>query len=93
VFDGFEHPDGKSFVEWLDTIGTPTFILSLTAPQNVIKDRYCKKNELDELPEEQEAAFKEASEKALKCMEDMKVAISAKLARINFIKLDTGCSE
>ena len=48
---------------------------------------------MEAVGEEEKDAFKKKSADALKCVEDMKVAISAKLGRINFVKMDTSCSE
>ena len=93
VFDGFMHASAKDFVTFIDTIGTPQFILSLTAPADAIKQRYCKKNETDDIPEDAGEEFKQKEAAAAKNVEDLRVAISAKLNRIKFHKIDTGCSE
>lgn len=52
VFDGFTHPTPADFTKFVEKFGLPSFVLSLTAEEKAIKERYCKKNEVDEVPEE-----------------------------------------
>lgn len=53
IFDDYVHPTEEQFLTFVDRIGVPDFILFLTAKEDTIKARYQKKNELEEVNEEQ----------------------------------------
>jgi adenylate kinase family enzyme len=52
IFDGFTHAKAANFIKFLERFGLPTFCLCLTASEKAIKERFCKKNEVDDVPEE-----------------------------------------
>lgn len=49
VFDGFAHKSETDFLKFLGPLGLPDFILLLTAELNTIKDRYMKKEGVEEV--------------------------------------------
>lgn len=52
LFDGFIHKNAEDFIAFLDQFGMPTFILKLNSSDKYLKERYCKKNEVEEFPED-----------------------------------------
>jgi len=52
VFDDYTHTNEEDFIAFLEKIGVPDFVLFLTAEESAIKERYCKKNEMEEFPED-----------------------------------------
>ena len=63
VFDGFLHAEEGQFLEFIDQFGCPDFALFCTAAYETIKDRWCKKNEAEGVPEDAEAELAADSEK------------------------------
>mmetsp|Transcript_7196 Transcript_7196/g.12136 ORF Transcript_7196/g.12136 Transcript_7196/m.12136 type:complete len:360 (-) Transcript_7196:1013-2092(-) len=53
VFDGFTHKNAEEFLAFCSKLGVPDFLLCLKAEEKTIKQRYCQKNEVDEVGEEQ----------------------------------------
>lgn len=62
LFDGFIHKSPEDFIAFLGQFGMPTFILKLTTSDKFLKDRFCKKNEIEEFPEDQLEVLKEQQE-------------------------------
>jgi len=52
VFDGYTHKTVQEFMNFVQEFGVPEFVLYLTADEKHIKERFCKKNEVDDVPEE-----------------------------------------
>jgi hypothetical protein len=52
VFDGYTHKTEEEFLGFLENFGCPEFAVFLTASEKTIKDRWCKKNEAEEVPED-----------------------------------------
>lgn len=67
VFDSFTHKTADDFVSFINKFGTPEFVLFLSSDEKSIKDRWCKKNEAEEFPEDQQewltASSKESKER------------------------------
>ena len=59
VFDGFLHKDAASIIQFLDQFGFPTFWTNLTASEKSLKDRFCKKEGMDDFPEDQQEVLAE----------------------------------
>jgi len=53
VFDAFPHKDFPEFQGVIEQFGSPDFFLFLTAEEKAIKERWMKKNETEEFPEDQ----------------------------------------
>ena len=62
LIDDYIQKSEDEFLAFVDKIGVPDFILFMTAKEDAIKDRYMKKNETEELNEEQTAEIKADSE-------------------------------
>ena len=58
VFDGFSHSTDEAFFAFIAQFGVPEFLMCLTAEQPTINDRWCKKNEAEEVGEEGAEAIK-----------------------------------
>jgi adenylate kinase family enzyme len=57
VFDGYTHTDVEYFYNFIEPLGIPSFLLCLSADKKYLKDRFCKKNELEEFPADNEEAI------------------------------------
>lgn len=53
IFDDYIHPTEEQFIAFIEKIGVPDFILFISAEEAQIKDRWCKKNESEEVPEDE----------------------------------------
>ena len=62
IFDDFKHKTEDEFITFIGKLGVPDFILFLTAKEDTIKQRYMKKNEIEEVTEDQVAELKADSE-------------------------------
>lgn len=60
VLDGFSLEDGTATERVLDALGAPAFFVELVCGNEVLKERYKKKNEVAELSEEQTAELEKA---------------------------------
>jgi shikimate kinase len=52
IFDSYTHASDEEFMKFASTFGSPSFALFLTADEKFIKERWMKKNETEEFPEE-----------------------------------------
>jgi hypothetical protein len=92
VFDGFTHKDVASFIQFAQGFGAPEFVLNLTVNDKLYKDRFCKKNEVDDIPEDQleeHKALKEADE-ALRAQ--LAESYKAHAGRVNLMTVSTDAS-
>lgn len=52
LFDGFAHKEASDFMKFVEKFGMPSFVLKLKASDKFLKERFCKKNEMEEFPED-----------------------------------------
>lgn len=62
ILDDYTHKSEDEFLSFVDKIGTPGFVMFMTAKEDTIKARFMKKNETEELSEEQLADIKADSD-------------------------------
>lgn len=62
IIDDFIQKSEDEFLAFVEKIGVPDFVLFMTAKEDAIKQRYMKKNEAEELNEEQLAEIKADSD-------------------------------
>lgn len=62
IIDDYIQKSEDEFLAFVEKIGVPDFILFMTAKEDAIKARYMKKNETEELNEEQQAEIKADSD-------------------------------
>lgn len=62
MFDSFKHPTEEAFINFIEPFGVPDFILFLNCEERTVKDRWMKKNDAEDVPEDQVEAFKEENE-------------------------------
>jgi hypothetical protein len=76
----------------LEQFGLPSFMLMLSATEKTIKERFCKKNEVEEVPEEavEELKQQEAADVALSA--EIENAYSTPPIRVRVIPLETNSS-
>lgn len=53
IFDGYLHDTDEAFLKFTEQFGVPAFTFMLTAELKHIKERWCKKNEQEEVPGEE----------------------------------------
>lgn len=89
VFDGITHKEAADFINFINKIGVPDFILYLETEEKAIKQRFCAKNEVDEVGEEQVEELKqqEVADKAQK--DQVRTAMAQYGSRVNQIELAT----
>ena len=58
VLDDYIHPKEEQFISFTEKLGVPDFILFISADEQAIKDRWLKKNESEEVPEDEIANMK-----------------------------------
>jgi adenylate kinase family enzyme len=75
IFDGFTHADAAAFTAFAKPLGVPAFLLHLTTSKQHLKERHCKKNEIDEYPADAEEALDQQAAAA----SQVKDALSADL--------------
>ena len=92
LFDGFIHGDAKAFVAFLDQFGVPSFVACLKASDQYLKERHCKKAEIEEYPEDALEGFKEQGEAAAAAKEAVSAAYAQFPDRCNIFEVDTGSS-
>jgi adenylate kinase family enzyme len=52
IFDSYTHATDDAFIKFVSKFGSPSFIIFLTADEKFIKERWMKKNETEEFPED-----------------------------------------
>ena len=63
IFDDFTHKNEDDFMAFAEKLlGVPNFVMFMTAKEDTIKARFMKKNEVEELSEEQVADLKADSD-------------------------------
>ena len=92
VFDGYTHADVDSFHSFVEPLGVPTFLLCLQTSKQFVKDRHCKKNELDEFPAEQEEALDQQAEAAAQATEALRAHFASAGPRCETIHFNTDAS-
>ena len=73
VFDGFTHATEADFCKFIEQFGCPDFVLFLTCDQKTVGERWMKKNEADDVPEDVAEGFKAESESNAVRREALKV--------------------
>ena len=92
VFDGFTHAKPADFTKFIEMFGLPSFVLSLTAGEKAIKERFCKKNEVDEVPEEAVEELKQQAEADTALRQVIEDSYKIYLGRVTMHKLATDAS-
>ena len=60
------HAKSPDFANYIMKLGLPQFVITLTSEGKLIRERFMKKNEVEEITEEQEEALKAAAEADVK---------------------------
>lgn len=89
IFDGYLHSTPQEFVTFALKLGVPKFIITLTAPSKVIRERWCKINETDEVGEEKEEELKASAEADIKRRDDLFKALSGHESRFKRLHFET----
>ena len=58
IFDDYIHPTEEQLIAFTEKLGVPEFLLFLQCDESVVKERFCKKNEVEEVPEDELANIK-----------------------------------
>jgi len=91
LFDGFTHPTIDAFLEFIAQFGNPKFILQLSATDKYLKQRWSKKNDDADFPEEGEAVdqFNAEGDADTSCKATITSKFTGKNARVELLNLDT----
>ena len=89
IFDGYMHATPQEFVAFALKLGVPKFTITLTAPSKVIRERWCKANEADEVGEEKEEELKASAEADIKKRDDMFKALQGYESRFKRLHFET----
>jgi len=92
VFDGFTHATPADFTKFIEKFGLPSFVLSLTAGEKAIKERFCKKNEVDEVPEDAVEELKQQADADTALRQVIEDTYKVYLGRVAMHKLATDSS-
>lgn len=92
VFDGYTHKSVEEFYKFIEPLGIPNFLLILTANKKYLKERHCKKNELEDFPAEQEEALDKGVTDATNAVDTMRHNLSNYGARCEVIYFPTDSS-
>lgn len=92
IFDGWTHADVDKFNAFVQPLGVPAFLLCLETSKKYLKDRYCKKNELDEFPAEQEEVLDQQTAAASDVKEAMRHHLAGAGPRCEVIDFNTDAS-
>jgi hypothetical protein len=92
VFDGYTHTSDDEFITFIEKIGCPEFLLCLTANEENIKARWCKKNEAEEVPEDVGETMKADSSTNADRREKLLEHFAGFKDRCTSYKLDTSIS-
>jgi len=89
VFDGYTHKEDAAFMTFIEQFGCPEFLLCLTASDKTIKDRWCKKNEAEEVPEDAAEQMKADAAAATARGDALKAHMKQFGARCNMMDMNT----
>jgi len=92
VFDGFTHDSLDGFLGFTEQFGLPDFLLFLTADEKTIKERYAKKNEMEDFPEDQLEVLQEDSRANRRLRAELAQHFEAHVTRVSIINLSTDAS-
>ena len=86
VFRGFPHKKLEDFLKFIAQFGQPEFILALTCKDDIVKQRFLKKEGADEINEEQQADLLDDS----KVNKKIRTDITAHFKEVPLVEIDTG---
>lgn len=89
VFDSITHPTEESFMTFISQFGNPDFVLFTTCEQKTVEDRWKKKNESEEVPEDVMEGFKAESDSNSKRRNKLSALFGAYKASCKEIIIDT----
>jgi len=83
------HASAAEFIKFTGQFGNPSFIINLNSDEKTIKKRWMKKNETEEITEEQAPEFGNRSTADQKVRNELTILLKAMTTKVNFIELDT----
>ncbi len=92
VFDGYTHKSVADFHKFFSEFGVPEFLLELSAEEKAIRDRFCKKNEVDDVGEEQAEELKQQKEADEAATAELMEKMKPMNGRFEAIQLSTSSS-
>lgn len=92
VFDGFTHAKAEEFISFVSEFGPPDFAINCSASAKCIEDRYKKKNEVDEIPEEAAEELKAQEAAHAEVEQAFEAAYASLVGRVQRVDLPTDCS-
>jgi len=92
VFDGHTYKTILEFHKFFSEFGVPEFILELTAEDKAVRERFCKKNEVDDVGEEQAEELKQQKEAEEASATQLQEKMKPLNGRFQAIELSTSSS-
>mmetsp|Transcript_3945 Transcript_3945/g.5950 ORF Transcript_3945/g.5950 Transcript_3945/m.5950 type:complete len:385 (-) Transcript_3945:810-1964(-) len=92
VFDSFPHKEFAEFQGLIDQFGSPDFFLFLTTEEKAVKERWMKKNESEDFPEEQNEAIQVDSKFNKERRNQIVSAYELTPGRVNLMYMSTDTS-
>ena len=92
LFDSYINASDEDFLKFSSQFGLPDFVTFLSAEENYLKERWLKKNETEEFPEDQMETLKAdmATNKARRTA--LKADYESTPGRVRIVELNTGTS-
>jgi hypothetical protein len=93
LFDSYLHKPVADFLTFMNSsFGFPTFSIHCVCDKKTAEERYKKKNDTEEVPEDVLAEIEESSKKAERLRVEVEQTFSAGHGKIKFVSLDTNGS-
>jgi adenylate kinase family enzyme len=92
LFDSYTHPTDEGFLAFISKFGSPSFVIILTADEQFIKERWMKRNEVEDFPEDQLETLKADSNTNKARRQFLLNTFEATPGRVSIISLNTSTS-
>jgi len=86
IFRGYPQKKLEDFLKFIAPFGNPEFILALTCKDDIVRQRYMKKHEVDDVNEEQQAELTEDS----KLNKKIRTELTNHFKEVPVVNIDTG---
>ena len=92
LFDSYTHATDEEFLTFVSKFGSPSFVILLTADDQFVKERWMKRNEAEEVPEDAMEGLKNDNNVNKERKTFFTTAFAATPGRVSMIELNTGTS-
>jgi hypothetical protein len=90
MFESWLHKTTSEFLSWINSqFGLPSFSIHCACEKKTAEERYKKKNETEEIPEDAGAELEESSKKAEKQRAEVEQTFASAKGKLGLITLNT----